>query len=309
MLNRWIVKLASGCCVCIATVGLDLSTTWAQSSGLTASGTAKSSGPAELMRMKVTIAAKGTTLKDALEALEKKKKSAMIALEKLEAIEDAIHFGEISSGAESNSSQMMQQMQQMLGNDPRIANMMQTKPPVSVSVELTADWSLDSELKAVEQLVACDFLQQKIVKADVASANDDDDLSEEQEELAEEMAAMMQQYGQQQEPAGKPSFHYVRRIQPDVHDKLVREAFENATAKVSRLASAMGVNKGELQSVSESSDVASAMASMYDPYGYTSQASVPTPQTLDDGTIEAVGTSPLSIDHSVTLRVVFAIGP
>lgn len=277
-----------------------------ESSGIAVTASAKTEAPAQWMRMTMTIEAKGPDLKAAMESLAAKRKKATIKLEKLDAIEDSIKFKEVSTGGSSDSSEMAQMMKRRFGDDPRVAKMMKIKPPVTVTVALTADWKLEGEPD--ELLFVCDELKQEITGAEVAGGKDDGGLTEEQAELAEEMAEMMMGYSSSEEtPAGTPAFFFIRTVSVDQQGALTGKAFSKAKVKAQRLADAAQLQLGKIMTLTSANDSMSAyMMQSYDSYGY-GRSAAPRGETHEDGTLEVVGTSPSNIVHSATIAVAFAI--
>ena len=277
--------------------------------GVSATGQAGSKSPATHMRMTMTIEAKGSTVADAIKVLSKKQKQAMIKLEKLEAIEDSIKFGEVTSGGNGDSSAMVRRMQQMLGDDARVKRMLETKPPLTITTEVTADWELKSTEEVNDLLIACDEIRTKISEADVGGTKEDDGLSAEQSELAEELASMMRDYvGEQSGNAGAPEFSYYRLVSPEDHDKLVTEAFKKAKGTAERLVKAISVKQGPLKSVDLSTSGESPAANYGSFYnGYSQSSDGATNVTRDDGTIEVVGSSAGAVAYGLSVSVTYGV--
>lgn len=291
-----------------AVLFLVCSTATAQFDGISVEGSAESSEQAEVMRMSVTIEAQGADLNAAMESLLKKKKKATIKVEKLEPVEGTIKFGDISAGGgQGDSSQMMQLMKRRFGDDPRMAQMMKVKPPVKLTISITADWKLEPA-EPGELMLACDALKQKISKTDFVGESEDK-LSPEQEELAEEMAQMMNEYGGgggESTPAGTPSFYYVRVISAELQDELLGKAFDDAKQQAMRLAKATKSELGELKQLS-STDIGGSSDPYEAYYRSQRQAFVPTAETLEGGAIEAISQTPSKADHSVSVSATFGI--
>lgn len=273
--------------------------------GIATTASASSSKPADTMRMLMTIEAQGATLQEAIETLAKKKKKATIGMEKLDAVEDSIQFEEIEMDEGGDTSTMMMRMRQMMGNDPRVAKMMEVKPPVKVKVSVTADWKIEVVEEPEKTFIMCDNLKQKIMDADLGGSKDGPELSEEQAELAEEMAEMMSNYGESETPAGTPRFYYVRTVTAEDHDKLISQAFSEAKTKAEKLAKTTGVPLGKLATVS--SRDSDSMNDYSEYYGYGQRQAVPRGKTLDNGDIEVVGKSPIKLQDKAIVGVVFDI--
>jgi hypothetical protein len=278
-----------------------------ETGGVAVRASAESSAPAELLRMSMAIEAQGGDFQTALEVLAEKKKKAMIGMEKLDALEDSFEFGETERGAGGDTSSMMQQLRRQMGNDPRAAKMLKIKPPVTLTITVTADWKLEGD--GDELLIACDELKQKITDADIGGTKVKAKLSDEQAEVAEEMAAMMnehQSYGGSNEvEAGKPTFYYVRTVSAEDHDKLVAEAFAKAKTKADRLVKSTGLSLGSIQRVAVNGDTDMSEFYGYDPYGRASQ--IPSGGVQDDGSVEAISQSPTDVPHSASIAVQYEI--
>ena len=292
-----------GCQILLSHVALAQFNT---SEGIIGTGDASVEGRADVMRMSITVEAKGVDFKAAVKAIAAKKKKAMIQLEKLGAIEDSIKIEEADSDGDGDSAQMMERMMRQMGNDPRMAKMLKVKPPISMKAKLSAEWKVEGEDD--ELLIACDELKTKITEADVAQTKDKIELSPEQEELAEEMAEAMNSYGGRvTEKPGTPTFYFVKKISAEDHDKLVGEAFEQAKSKAQRLAKATNLELGKLKSCVSRNDIASVMSEMYGSYGYGSRSSIPTGGATEDGGFEAIGSSPANIVHKVSIALMYEI--
>lgn len=292
----------------MATLLITASAAAQSNDGISVEGSAESSEQAEIMRMSVTIEAQGSDLNAAMESLMKKKKKATITVEKLEPVEGTIKFGDISAGGgQGDTSQMMQQMKRRFGDDPRMAKMMKVKPPVKLTLSITADWKLDPA-EPGELMLTCDALKQKISKADFVGESENK-LSPEQEELAEEMAEMMNQYGGGSEstPAGTPSFYYVRVISQELQDELLGKAFDDAKKQAMRLATATKSKLGNLKQLSSSDGGGGSSNPYEDYYRAQSQAFSPTAETLEGGAVEAISETPDKADYSVSVSATFGI--
>ena len=278
------------------------------SDGIAVSGSAESSAPAELIRLSMTIEAQGATFKDAIEVLAKKRTKATIKLEKLSAIEDSIEFGDVTTGEGGDSAAMMQQVRQMMGDDPRMAKMLETKPPVKLSLEVQADWPLETGGESDARLIAIDQRKQEITSADLGGMDEEDKLSEQQQELAEEMASMMNRYGGRQETkAGTPQFRFVRRVTAAGYDELVGNAFADAKQQAERLASATGLSLGNVRSITSGNGLSPQAAQIQRLYGYNGDESATKSKTLDDGTVEVFGSSPAKLTLTARVSVAYDI--
>jgi len=250
------------------------------------------------------IASAATAQSDGI-SVEKKKK-ATINVEKLEPVEGSIEFGDISGGGgQGDASKMIQQMKRRFGDDPKMAQMMKVKPPVKLTLSISADWKLEPA-EPGELMLTCDALKQKISKTDFVGESENK-LSPEQEELAEEMAEMMSQYGGGEEsaPAGTPSFFYVRVISAELQDELLGKAFDDAKKEAMRLAKATKSELGSLKHLSTSDGESSNPYENY--YRSQREGFVPTAKTLEGGAIEAVSTSPDKTKYSASVSATFEI--
>lgn len=273
--------------------------------GISVAGSHSVEKPASWMCMKMKIEAKGENFQRAMESLAKKKKKAQVKLEKLGAVEGSIKFEPGAAGASGGTSDMLTQMKRVYGNDPRVAKMMKVKPPVTVSVQLTAKWEISGD--GDELLLQCDQQKNKITKDDIGGTVDPDELSAEQEELAEELAEMASEYGgyggREEAPAGQPSFYYLARFDKTEIDQAMKTAFDKARISAEKLANASGASLGQLKSLS--SGAANGYDRYYDAYG--NRSSVPSPTELEDGGVEIASQNPLTVTYNARIAVAFKI--
>jgi hypothetical protein len=208
----------------------------------------------EMMRMRVVVTAKGSTLEEALAALKDKTDAAKGQLATLGAAKDSVNVDAPQVAAETNDQrrQMQMMMAQRLRGNRRPPKKEETKPPVSLSATVTAEWPLAA--KSVEELlVAATALQEKVVAADLAGAKEaDNNLTPEEQEALEEMEdEMAMAYGGEEEAKpGEPVFLFVAAIAEAEIDKARAEAFQKAKSDAASLAKAAGAKLGKLSSVS-----------------------------------------------------------
>lgn len=271
--------------------------------GISAFGVEEVTQPAQKMRMKMKIEGKGKDFKAAMEAVAKKRKKAQIKLEKLGAIPESIVFTEISAGESGGTSEMITRMQRSFGDDPRVAKMMKLKPPVVLSVSVTADWKLEGE--GDDLILSCDQQQKEITDADLGGKSDSGELSEEQEELAEELAQFSSQYGyssNEQAAAGEGKFYYVAKFEKSQIEEAGKLAFKQAKAKAENLATVAEIELGSLSSLARS---ANPLEQIYNSYG--GGRSLPSPKTLDDGGQEVTSENPLKVKLTAQVYASFEI--
>lgn len=272
--------------------------------GVSAQGSGDMSKPAEKMRMKMKIEGKGKDFKTAMEAVAQKRKKAQIKLEKLGAIPESIEFGEVSAGESGGTSEMITRMQRSFGDDPRVAKMMKVKPPVALSVYVTADWKLEGE--GDELILSCDQKQQEVSAADIGGKSEAGNLSEEQQELAEELSQMSSQYGyggEDQAAAGEAKFFYLARFEKAQVEEAGKSAFKEAKMKAEHLAKLADIQLGSLATLAS---FANPYERIYDAYGNRSE--IPAPVVLDDGGKEVFSKNPLKVRLTSQVYASFAIG-
>ncbi len=236
--------------------------------GVAVHGTASKADRPEFLRMTLTVVSKGSNTQAAIESIRQRKQQAAIKLEKLEAIEDSIVFGPVTMGTESDGPSIQQMRMMMRGNfgDSEAAEkLMSIDPPVTVSVQVTADWLMpmgDEE----ELLLAIQDLKDRIIKSDVAGSQQPDELTPEQQELDAELSEMMNNYssGEGGKP-GEPVFTFGRRFSPDDSTALMKQAFADAETKAKQLAAAASRELGALAGLTSNS-AASEYGSPYDEY-------------------------------------------
>jgi uncharacterized protein YggE len=268
-----------------------------------------------MMRMKIDLFAKGSSIKEALANLEDRKKSAGKQLEDLGADVKSIAIG-TASVSTAQSNQQQQQMSMMLDmlnerrgrqakpNPPKIA------VPITVTCSLTAEWNLTAKTPG-ELLEFAHPLQQKIRDADISGAKDATALSPEQQELVEEMG---NEYGSNRYSSsdeaqpGTPAFVFAAAVSEEEQDQALAEAFQKARAKAARLSKATGMSLGKLVSVSSNEsrgpedDDSRYYGGMY--YG-SGIASIQAMMDENNSINEAVGIEPGVVKATVTVTARF----
>ena len=221
----------------------------------------------QVMRMRIQLLAKASTLKKALDVLKDRVTAARSQVVVLGAEKSSIKVGrpELSTG----QTDMQKMMQQMMQKRMRRALSKRKKPvsvPVTVTATLTAEWKLTAK-DARELLLAAHPLQNKIRAVDIAGAKEAGKRSPQEQEIFEEMKNRFGGGGDESKP-GDPVFLFVGRVSESERDKALAEAFKKAKAKAARLANAAGSELGQLQSLASQSDNGAADDSDSSAYGY-----------------------------------------
>lgn len=185
-------------------------------------------------------------------------------------------------------------------------------PPVTVTVLLTAEWSLDAETPE-QMLVMAQTLQEKIKSVDLAGSKEAEKLSPEEEELAEEAAQMMESSGEQRMPAGQPYFMFIAKLSQADREKLLGEAFAKAKAQAADLAKAADVELGPLMGLSgQCGGQRNFGEEEYNPYNDPSSIRQmlvrQNAEGADETRYEAMGNDPAAISFYGTVQANFRLG-
>ncbi len=279
--------------------------------GVGVTGIATKSAKPEFLRMTLTIVSKGSNTQAAIESIKDRKKKAAIKLEKLEANEDSINFSPINMGTQSGGPSI-QQMKMMMRNnfgDSEAANkLMSVEPPVTVSVQVTADWKMP-EGEEEDLLLAIQELKDRIIESDVAGIKEPDKLTAEQQELDAELSQSMDRYSSSDETKpGEPNFTFGRRFSPAEWDELMKQAFADAKAKAGKLAAAAAKELGPLSMLTSHDSFSEDYNpySDYGPYGYNRSRS---PQKTKDkeGVLTILSTDPKEVKLESTINAAFGL--
>lgn len=280
---------------------------------VSANGVAKIERAPDRMRMQIEVLSKGSDAKQAVEGLKKRIESVRAQLAAFGVVADSITVQPPRTfkmqGDQQQQIQMMMLQRMRQGNRKAAAATEQTKPPVTISASLSAEWKLDGE-SADDRFVFAQALQDRIKAADLSGSKAAEELTPEQQELLEEMESEEQSYysSDQQKP-GEPAFMFVASISPEQHQQALSEAFAKAKDQAARLARAAGEELGGVKSIQENS--VAAYESDYDPW--ETQSSVmyrmlqsAQNQAAGSGTpTEAVGTDTANVSLKVALNATF----
>lgn len=265
----------------------------------------------EIMRLQVEVFGKGKDLKAALQALATRRDETQKQLAELGALEGSVNFGPPKLSAADNQQQrqmeMMIRRQMLAQRGGRSAPKPAGPTLVSVSLPLTAEWTLEAD--SIEQLLLVSHeLQEQIKAADLAGVGAAEELSPEEAELAEEMEAATMSYGEEQPKPGEPSFLFVSKISDADHQKALGEAFERARAEAGRLAKAASVELGSLRQLTSGGEQGfnmedySSYAQRYAFFGTTGMPGSPSPGV---GAREASGPQPGPVTYTVAVKASF----
>jgi uncharacterized protein YggE len=234
-------------------------------------GTAELKRAPEFMRLKIVITTKGKDMKEALASLKDRVTAARTQVAALGADKASITTDEPQLATENNDRRRQMEMmmaQRMRGGRRPAGKKEETKPPVSVSTTLSAQWSLKGST-GEQLLVAATALQDKIKAADLAGTKEQSKLSPEEQELADELAgeqaAMFS--GDDTPKPGEPIFMFVAPISTAERDALLADGFKKAKERAGQLAKAAGVELGPLRTLNDNEVDASDEMMMNGMYG------------------------------------------
>jgi uncharacterized protein YggE len=315
------MKIISSFVVVAAALAAGVPSASAQFGGLggpgsiTGTGTAQIERLPEVMRMRVIVTAKGSTLEEALAALKDKTEAAKSQLATLGADKGGVKLDEPQIAVENSDRrrQMEMMMAQRLRGGKRSAKKDETKQPVAVSSTLTAEWPLQAK-SGEELLVAATALQEKVKAADLAGAKEASKLTPEEQEALEEMEAQgFDPYGGEEAKPGEPMFLFVASIAEADREKAEAEAFQKAKQHATRLAKAAGAGLGKLTSLAGDSQPGVDESDYANPYaGYAQPAAYRMLQMMrsgdqPDAESEALGATPAKVTYRVTMTASFEL--
>lgn len=285
----------------------------ANSGTVSGTGTVSIERAPQTMRMTVVVSAKGSDLKEALASLKDRLDAAKAQLATLGAEKTSVKTEAAKVAAEdSNRRRQVEMMmaQRLRAGGRRPTKKSETKPPVSVTSSLTAEWALKGT--GEELLVAATALQEKIKAADLAGSKEEAALSPEEQELADELGveAMSMMYGgEEQAKPGEPMFVFVSPISEADREKAMAEGFQKAKSRAARLAKVAGAELGALRALNESE----TSASDDDPYsGYAQRYQMQMMQMMSaagggdtEEQSEAIGSQPTKVVYRVAVTASF----
>jgi uncharacterized protein YggE len=281
---------------------------------ISATGTTSVKRKPTVLRMYLELVAKGSNLDEALKKMKDRRESARSQLETLKADKDAITFGDpsLSGAASPRQRQIEVMLMARMQSRGKKAAKTPIAAPVTVSVLLTAQWSLEAETPE-QMLVLAQSLQDKIKAADLAGIKDAEKLSPEEEELADEASQMLDQSGEQRTPAGQPYFMFIARLSKADREKLLGEAFAKAKAQAADLAKAAGVELGPLTGISgQCGGQHNLGEEEYNPYNNTSSIrrmlAQQTAEGADETRDEAMNNDPAAVSFSGSVQANFRLG-
>ena len=268
----------------------------------------------EIIRMSVTLLAKGPDLEQALSKLDDRGKAAVQEVKKLGAVEDSIkpEDPQVTAAQTDQEATMRRMVVQRMRGGAAKAKAQKKPASVAVSMRLTAEWKVTAE-NPKDLLVFVSKLDERIKAADLAGAKEFDARTEEEEE---EELAETSDYSPFSEPrtsSGTPQFLYVARISDAEHDKLLAEAFAKGRKDAERLARAAGRELGDLQMVSSQGGGSITSAGGMDEFyamamSYRGDDSYITRAVTNaKGGLEAITPKMGKVSHRVELSVSFTL--
>lgn len=234
-------------------------------------GTAELKRAPEFMRLKIVITTKGKDLNEALAALKDRVAAAKTQVAALGADKASITTDEPQLATENNDRRRQMELmmaQRMRGGRRPAGKKEETKPPVSVSTTLSAQWPLKGS-KGEQLLVAATALQDKIKAVDLAGTKEQNKLSPEEQELADELAGeqMAMFSGDDTPKPGEPVFMFVALVSTAERDALLADGFKKAKERAGQLAKAAGAELGSLRTLNDNEVDASDEMMMNGMYG------------------------------------------
>ncbi len=271
-------------------------------------GTAELKRAPEFMRLKIVITTKGKDLNEALAALKDRVTAAKTQVAALGADKASITTDEPQLATENNDRRRQMEMmmaQRMRGGRRPAGKKEETKPPVSVSTNLSAQWPLKGTT-GEQLLIAATALQDKIKAADLAGTKEQSKLSPEEQELADELAGeqMAMFSGDDAPKPGEPIFMFVAPVTTAERDALLADGFKKAKERAGQLAKAAGAELGSLRNLNDNEVDASDEMMMNGMYGgggaaYRMMQMMRSARGMQGDVSEAIGVQP----GQVTIRV------
>jgi uncharacterized protein YggE len=269
----------------------------------------------QAMRMTVVVSSKGSDLKEALASLKDRLDAAKAQLATLGADKASIKVAAPQLAVEDpNRRRQIEMMmaQRLRAGGRKPAKKEESKPPVSVTASLSAEWPLKAAA-GEDLLLASTSLQDKIKAADLAGTKEQMPLSPEEQELADELGAedLSAMYGGDEEvKPGEPMFIFVTPIAEADREKALAEGFQKAKSRAARLAKAAGAELGALKSLNDSESDASD-ESYGSPYGGYNRQAYQMMQMMRgargglEELAEAIGAQPTNVVYRVTVTASF----
>ena len=285
--------------------------------GISAFGTVTVTCRPERLRLQVDLLSTGKDLNDALNKLTERIQAARARLSEFGVDETSVKVGEPKiSSRSTNSQQQMERMvmQRMRGRKTKRAA--ESKPPITVSATLKAEWALKSE-DGTELLREVHPLQERIKAADLSGSKEPKELTPEQEEMLEEMEDFRSYSTSGEFAPGDPVFLFVARITDQQRAQAEAEAFRKAREQAARLAKAAGAQLGPVRNLSTLGAREQAYSSLnYSRYGgghnsayiYSVMQHLQQNQdSAEPNPNEAIGFVPGPIRYPITISASFSI--
>lgn len=264
-----------------------------------------------VMRMQIDLLSKASSLKEALAGLKDRIEASRAQLAAFGVDKASIKLGEPRLSASKSDRQ--QQMEALLAERMRSLNggsaqkKTSATTPVTVSVQLTAEWKLKA--KTIEELLlTTQPLQNKIKDADLGGLKAASQLSPEEQEIMEEMGEMSMYGNDGEAKPGEPVFSYASPISQEEEDKALGEAFQKARSQAARLAKAAGHELGKLSSISsDAGPVGQESEYGYSSAYYSVARRLQAAENSDNSQAEGVSILPGPVKYQVTVTASFVL--
>jgi uncharacterized protein YggE len=263
-----------------------------------------------LMRLQLTMMAKGSVLKDAIAMIKERSAAARTQIAGFGAAKESIKIGPPRiSEAQNNARQQMEMMMAMRMRQRGKKKMKEVAMPVVVTSELTAEWPLSGQ-SADELLLFSRDLADKIKAADLSGAKQAQKLKPEEEELLEESESnASSRYNSGEEKPGEAVFLFVSTISDEAQNKAIAEAFQKAKGEAARLAAAAGAGLGKLRALQRPTGVGidGSDGSEYGAAYVRAMYMARMRGTPSKNPLEAVGPQPDEVTHKVQVTASFEL--
>lgn len=229
-----------------------------------------------------------------METLRELKGQAKQKLIQLKAEESTIEFSETTLGETGGDEDEMEVMMMEMGMEMPSSD---DAPmfPLSAQATLTVDWAIpesDNDAK----ILFIRRLQEKIEEVDVVGDAEGQNLTEQQAEMMEQVSQMRRQYGGG-ESGTTIKLQFVGKVTAEQKRAAMVKASKQAREDADAMAAALGVKRGDIQSVA----VMRSLRAEFSSYGRPASLSVPTEAN------EVASENPSTLDYTVNLVTTFEI--
>ena len=208
--------------------------------------------PADRLRARIPLSARGKTVRKAAESLKEKAAAARLQLETLGADKDSIRMGDVNIDAGVSDTHHRMRMQFGSSISGRAS---EEDAPIDAMIVVrqyvAADWKLQGE--GIELLARSDELRRKIQETSFSDeADQQDELSPEELEVMEE--ARMFGESDDEDP-DKPAIVFLATIAEEEQKKMAADAFARAKKAAAELAAAAGKKPGRMLTIRNGSEM------------------------------------------------------